>query len=45
MTQLTRAFIIMQETSLKIDRDPETIVVVSVASVELSESRVILSML
>ena len=45
MSQLTKAFIIMQETSLKIDRDLETIVAVSVTSVELSESKVILSML
>ena len=44
MTELIKAFIIMQETSLKIDRDPETKVAVSVANVELSESRVILSM-
>ena len=45
MTQLTRAFIIMQEASLKIDRDPKTTVAVSVTSAELSESKVILSML
>ena len=45
MTQLIKAFIIMQETSLKIDRDPEAKVTVSVASVELSESKVILSMI
>ena len=45
MTELIRAFIIMQETSLKIGGDPETRVAVSVSSVELSESRVILFML
>ena len=44
MTQLIRAFIIMQETSLKINRDLETTVAVSVAHAELPKSRVILSM-
>ena len=45
MNKLIRAFIIMQETLLKIDRDPETIIAVSVASVQLSVSSVILSTL
>ena len=45
MTQLIRAFIIMQETSLKINRDPKTKIAVSIASAKLFKSRVILSML
>ena len=38
MTELIKAFIIMQKTLLKIDRDPKT-------NAELSKSRVIFSML